>query len=167
MNRDNFKETAFILNTCAANESVRAETYDFLADAYRDNPQIAALFRKTANEERNHEYQFLLALKKFVPAISGSVVGVDWVEKYSSFANQSFQSIKEELPTIEDALKMSILAETAFRQFHMDTSVYFQDSSLAALFKAMMAGDDEHVASLKHAHADYLREAASHAGKDR
>jgi len=158
VNTDNSRETALILNTCAVNENVRAETYDFLADAYRDNPKIAALFHKTANEERNHEYQFLMALKKFVPVISGSAVGADWVEKYSTFAHQIFQSIKEELPTIEDALKMSILAETAFRQFHMDTAVYFQDSSLAALFKAMMAGDDEHVESLKRAHADYLRE---------
>ena len=161
MEMENSRDTAFILTTCADIENVRAATYDFLAEAYRDNPKISALFRKTANEERNHEYQFLMALKKFVPAISGSAVAVDAVEKYAAFSHQSFESVRKDLPSIADALKISILSETAFRQFHMDTAVFFEETSLGSLFKAMMAGDDEHVESLKRAHAEYLRGGAA------
>jgi rubrerythrin len=161
MEPEKSRDTAFILNKCAVIENLRAETYDFLADAYRFHPKISALFRKTANEERNHEYQFLMALKKFIPAIAGSAVAVDAVEKYTAFSHQAFESVRNEVPSIADALKMSILSETAFRQFHMDTAVFFEETSLSALFKAMMAGDDEHVESLKRAHAEYLREVAA------
>lgn len=160
MEIEDSRDTALILNTCAAIEKNRAEAYDFLADAYQYNPKISALFHKTADEERNHAYQFLMALKKFVPVISGSAMAVDVVEKYSAFARESFENIMRDPPSIADALKMSILSETAFRQFHMDTAVFFEDTSLAALFKAMMAGDDDHVDSLKRAHAEYMQEVA-------
>lgn len=160
------RDAVYILKTCAAIESYRADAYEVLAEAYRDNPKISGLFHKTANEERNHEYQFLLALKKFIPVIAASSLAVQEVERYAVFARESLESLRKEIPPIADALKMAVLSETAFRKFHMDTAVLFEDTSLTRLFMAMMAGDDEHVASLKRAHADYLREAASHAGKE-
>lgn len=157
MENENIRDVAYILNACADIERCRAAAYEFLADAYRDEPQISALFHKTANEERNHEYQFLLALKKFVSSISSSAVALDKVEKYAAFARQSLDSVVKEIPSIGDALKMSILSETAFRQFHMDTAVLFEDPSLARLFAAMMAGDEQHLESLKQAHTEYVR----------
>lgn len=155
------RDIAYILNTCAEIENFRAETYDLLAEAYREDPKISALFHKTANEERNHEYQFKMALRKFVPAISGSAVEVEKVEKYARFARESLEGIRKETPSVDDALKMAILSETAFRQFHMDTAVFFEDTVLASLFRAMMAGDEAHVESLKRAHAEYAGKGAA------
>jgi len=150
-------ETMNFLDRCASIESLRAETYEFMARAFEDTPKISELFHKTSEEERNHEYQFRLALKSLVPAIAGILVARDQLERYAVFAEESLHNLRTELPTIEEALKMAILSETAFRQFHMDTAVAFQDSSLSKLFQAMMAGDDYHVESLKKAHREYLQ----------
>jgi len=155
------RDISRILSTCAAIERSRAAAYEYLADAYRHEPKIAALFHKTANEERNHEYQFLMALKKFVPGITGNAVTLEKVEKYAEFARESLTGIIKELPSIADALKMSILSETAFRQFHMDTAVMFEDPSLARLFEAMMAGDEQHLEALKQAHAEHVGNTAA------
>lgn len=160
MENEQSRDLVNILRTCADIEKCRAAVYEYLADAYRHEPKISELFHKTANEERNHEYQFLMALRKFVTSISASSVAVEKVEKYAEFASRSLDEIVQQLPSIEEALKMSILSETAFRQFHMDTAVLFEDPSLARLFAAMMAGDEEHLESLKRAHAEYVRSGA-------
>lgn len=160
MENEQSRDLVNILRTCADIEKCRAAAYEYLADAYRYEPKISELFHKTANEERNHEYQFLMALRKFVASISASSVAVEKVEKYAEFASRSLDEIVRQLPSIEEALKMSILSETAFRQFHMDTAVLFEDPSLARLFAAMMAGDEEHLESLKRAHAEYVRSGA-------
>ncbi len=148
-------DTINFLERCAAIERLRADTYDLLARAYSNNQKIYDLFSKTAEEERNHERQFLLARRSLVPSISAVLVNGDQLDKFADFAEEAFRDLRKELPTIEEALKMAILSETAFRQFHMDTAVIFEDSSLSQLFEAMMDGDEYHVESLKQAHAEY------------
>jgi rubrerythrin len=144
-------ETLVILQRCADIEGVLAEIYDFFASAYRHNPDITRLFEKTAAEERNHEYQLRLAIKTHAPLIREMTLTAEEAEKHLTYAGATLQRVRESVPSMEDALKISINCETIFSQFHLDTSARFADESCSKLFSAMMATDKGHTTSLEEA----------------
>jgi rubrerythrin len=141
-------ETMNILYLCADIEGVLAEIYEIFTSAYSHNPDISRLFKKTAAEERNHEYQLRLAIKTCSSLIREINLTVEEAGKHLSFARTTLQRVKETLPTIEEALKMAINCETIFSQFHLDTAARFSDESCTRLFKAMMATDEGHTEAL-------------------
>jgi rubrerythrin len=134
-----------------------ADMYEFFAAAYRHNPDISRLFQKTAAEERNHEYQIRLAMRTCTPSIQEMKITAEDVEKHLSFVRMTLQQVRETVPGIVDALKMSIHCETIFSQFHLDTAARFSDESCTRLFKAMMAADEGHSSSLEKALAEFQK----------
>ncbi len=149
-------ETLNILHMCAELESTLAQVYEFFSISYPNEQEITHLFAKTAAEERNHEFQFRLAIKSCTPLISDLNVSLQETEKHLAYTRNILRKIQERTPTVEEALRISINCETIFNRFHMDTAVRFSDKAGASLFKAMMAADDEHAISLKKA-LDKLR----------
>lgn len=144
-----------ILNACADIEKMTAEMYDFLAEKYKDIPEFSRLFVKTACEERNHECQFKLAIKNFIPSICDITMADDVVARYAASVRDTFENLRKPAPALENALEYAILLETEFRQFHMDMAVLFEDQFSSKLFGAMMAADDNHIERLKQAHRMY------------
>ncbi|NMC74758.1 MAG: hypothetical protein GYA56_10455 [Geobacteraceae bacterium] len=144
-----------ILHRCADIEIAMADMYDFFSAAYRDNRDIARLFRKTAAEERNHEYQIRLAIRTCASSIEEMKVPLEEVERHLTFARTTLEKVRETVPDIGDALKISVHTETILSRFHLDTAARFTDESCARLFQAMMAADEGHITSLEKALADY------------
>lgn len=140
-----------VLHMCAEIESTLAQVYEFFTIAYPNNQEIARLFAKTAAEERNHEYQFKLAMKSLAPLISDLNLSRQEAERHLVYTRNILLQVQERTPPVEEALRISINCETIFSRFHMDTAVRFSDTAGASLFKAMMAADDEHASSLKKA----------------
>jgi rubrerythrin len=155
-------ETMVILQRCADIEGVLAEIYEFFAAAYRNTPDITRLFEKTAAEERNHEYQFRLAIKTHAPLIREMTLTTEEADKHLSYAREALHRVRESVPSMEDALRMSINCETIFTRFHLDTAAHFADESCAKLFSAMMATDEGHTTSLKEALAELQKNSAAH-----
>lgn len=156
------KETMVTLQRCADIEGVLAEIYEFFTSTYRHNPDITRLFEKTAAEERNHEYQLRLAIKTHPPMIREMTLTAEEAEKHLIYARSALQRVRERVPSIEDALKMSINCEIIFSQFHLDTAARFCDDSCAKLFSAMMATDEGHTTSLKEALAEQQKNKNPH-----
>lgn len=144
-------ETLNILHLCADIEGTLAEMYELFAAAYRYNPDISRLFQKTASEERNHEYQIRLAIKTCSPLVKEMNLTREEAEKHLSFAQLALKKVQENVPGIDEALKISINCETIFSRFHLDTAARFDDEACARLFKAMMAADEHHAQSLEKA----------------
>lgn len=156
MENESASDLSYVLSMCAGIEKVRGETYDHLAHSYRFDEEISALFRKTANEERNHEQQFLFALRKFPAVITCTTVSPGQVKIFAERAQNYLQLIKSRVPGIAEALSMAVRWEEEFRRFHMDAGVTFEDPALKNLFVAMMAADEDHIRSLRKALSLYL-----------
>lgn len=62
-------ETLNTLHFCAEIEENLGKIYEIFSDVYQDHHTISKIFKKTAGEERNHEYQIRLAIKAFTPTI--------------------------------------------------------------------------------------------------
>lgn len=150
-------DTLAILHRCADIELVMADMYEFFTAAYRFNQDISRLFQKTAAEERNHEYQIRLAMRTCTPSILEMKISADEAEKHLSFARMTLHKVRETVPDIADALKISIHCETIFSRFHLDAAARFSDESCAKLFKAMMAADEGHSTTLEKALAEFQK----------
>ena len=144
-------ETLNILHLCADIEAILAEMYEHFAATYRNNPDISRLFQKTAAEERNHEYQIRLAIKTCSPLIKEMNLTLEEAEKHLSFARLALKKVQENVPGMDEALKISINCETIFSRFHLDTAARFDDEACTRLFKAMMAADEHHAKALEKA----------------
>jgi len=159
-------ETLNTLHKCAEIEEVLGKMYDIFADAYREYPEISRVFKKTAGEERNHEYQIRLALKSFTPAIESMALTTEEADKHLSKVRETLEKLKNSIPGIEEALNLSIELESMSSNFHMDTAARFTDHSCTKLFEAMMSADEAHVATLQLALQE-LRFAANNPGTAR
>lgn len=151
MESAHYFEALNTLHKCAEIEEILGKMYDIFADAYRENPRISRVFEKTAGEERNHEYQIRLAIKSLACAIESMVLTSAEADKHLSIARKTLEELNNSLPSIEEALELSIRLEATFSQFHMDTAARFTDQEHAKLFKAMMAADEAHVSAMEQA----------------
>lgn len=138
-----------LLEKCREIELLCKEMYGYFSELFAEPVAISQLWNKTAIEEQNHADQFTLALKlrKSLPC----TISVD-AQKINSIITQLQELIirvKQYPPTLEDALTSSIKLERYLSEFHLSCVVTFGDESYRNLFNAMMASDQEHVASLQ------------------
>lgn len=128
-----------------------ADLYDLLAKIYAGVPQMAKLWSKTANEERNHAAQFTLALDIGSGAIKAVRVDISIIER----ALHAVHLLREECfarpPTVEQALQAAIAFEEALVSLHADKIPIFAEESHKKLFAAMMAADREDLGRLRRA----------------
>jgi rubrerythrin len=142
-------ETINTLHKCAEIEEVLGKMYDMFAEAYQEHPEISQVFKKTAGEERNHEYQIRLAIKSFCPTIESMALTTEEADKHLSMVRDFLEKLNNGIPDIEEALDIALKLEDISTRFHMDAAARFSDPSCAKLFKAMMAADEDHVATLE------------------
>ena len=103
-------------------------------------------------EEQNHADQFTLALKLNKGLACMVTVKPDTLELILTQIRAVLEKIKATPPTLLDALYSSIKMEKYLSDFHLGCVVEFEDSSYKKLFQAMMASDQEHIASLQAAY---------------
>lgn len=145
-----------MLEKCCEIELLCKELYDYFAELYADNEDAVHMWRKTASEEQNHADQFSLALKLKKGLACLVTVDLTRVEWILSQLRSVIEKVKINPPSFEDALNSAIKLENYLAEFHLGCIVVFEDNSYKAMFNAMMASDQEHIASLQAAY-DKLR----------
>lgn len=141
-----------ILEICREIEECIAELYHYYADIFSDTPDISKLWEKTAREEENHAHQFALAItlrrQGVVQAVNTDLYTAETIlNKLKSI----YTTVKQNRPTIADALRSAIKLEEKLAEYHMSSLAHFQDESYQKLFDAMMKNDQGHIVSLERA----------------
>lgn len=137
-----------LLEKCKIVELLCKELYEYFAEIYADDADIARLWLKTALEEQNHADQFTLALKLKKGLSCTVALAPARVESVIQQLNGVLAKVKKTSPTLLDALESSIRLEQYLSDFHLSCVVLFEDDSYRQMFNAMMSSDQEHVASL-------------------
>lgn len=138
-----------LIDSCALLEEKVAQLYYLFASLFSDMPELAELWRKTAEEEENHMRQFQLAARLARSIAPLSLVNESAVRNAIDTVTMLADKIKQNPPGWQGALKFAIDLEEKLAQFHMDTAAVYTDDSLNTLFKAMMTNDEHHVQSLR------------------
>lgn len=146
-----------ILDTCRDIELVCADIYSCFADLFVGSPCCAALWEKTAKEEKNHAAQFELAMKMKKGMVTAVTMDQWKATNTLNVARSILAGVRQHPPTLEDALRSAIKLELHLAEFHMECVAVFRDETFHAMFKAMMAADDQHVKALQEAYQEYLR----------
>jgi rubrerythrin len=137
------------LEACLRLETIAAETYFALADAHGNDPEISALWRKTAGEEINHAEQFKLALRLREGLVREMRAEEPDVQEALELARAFLERVRTDPPGIVEALKTAVQLEVRFADLHADEAVGFRKGSQRRLFRAMREADDDHVQRLR------------------
>jgi len=141
-----------VLSHCRDIERTCAELYEYYAELFKQNPDIAKLWAKTAAEERSHVAQFEMALRlrealvETVFQDAGKVVVV--LERFIRFLDK----VRNEPPTLEEALCSAIAMEEEVADYHLESIAKFRQESSRQVFHAMMAADHDHLEALEEAY---------------
>jgi len=148
-------EALRILDACRDIELLNEQLYRYFAVLFSENKRLAALWKKTANEEANHAQQFELAIRlkndilEFV-AIDSWVVATAF-----KLVRTLIESVKQSPPSAADALQLAVTLEKRLAKLHLECIAGFTDESHRILFRAMMESDDRHRESLLEAQRKY------------
>jgi rubrerythrin len=149
-----------LFDSCALLEEKVAHLYYLFAELYSDLPELARLWRKTAEEEENHMRQFELAARlarttALTPLVEPAAVG-----HAITMVTMITDKIRQTPPGWRDALKLAIDLEEKLSRLHVDTAVAYNDDTINKLFRSMMTNDEQHVQSLRR----YLESSETPAG---
>lgn len=139
-----------ILELCRDVELYCGEIYRFYSEVFSDDPEVAALWEKTANEEDNHANQFVMAIKLRKQGIIESL-NIDHflANNTLNVIKMVYDGIRECRPTLSDALRSAIKMEEKLAEFHLSYMANFSDLSHKLLFESMMKADNQHIGRLK------------------
>lgn len=139
-----------LLMLCARIERAVSDLYFLFQEIFADHPQSALLWQKTAQEELNHEQQFLMAARLYAGQLAPDAsVDLERLQKVLQGVLTVIERSKTSRPSIEQALRLAINLEEQLVETHLKAVLRFNDESVNRLFKAMMAADQEHVEALK------------------
>jgi rubrerythrin len=146
--------TCDLLENCIRIERTLAEIYETFMKQQASQPVYALLWEKTAQEEHNHEQQFILA-KRLACSTRTDPTNVphpsdDLVRKLQAFRLH----IAEEPLSPGESIRLAIELEEKLSAFHMNQMHIFSDESTNRLFNSMMNYDNQHVEALKSAFAN-------------
>lgn len=148
-------EKSFLLDKCAQIECKCAEVYRHFAQIHADSHELAALWKKTADEEENHAQAI-----RIVRRVKGEgITGVNADSAGIAAALKKLESLIELLkmstiPPVE-ALKLALRMETYLSQFHVNAAAICDDPEMQKLLNAMMNHDIEHIDMLEGALAQH------------
>ncbi len=150
-----------LLQACARIERAVSDLYfSFREIHHESDPELAALWEKTAQEELNHEQQFLMAERLYAAQLDPNPsVTLESLQKVLQSIETVQQKARELRPNAQQALKMAVGLEEQLAETHMQAVMRFTDQSVTRLFAAMMAADQDHVASLRQRLAACLEQA--------
>jgi rubrerythrin len=145
-----------LFDICRDIEGSFAELYHFYSDHFKDDAEIARMWKKTAMEEENHQHQFAMARRMMSNMQCVANVDIDIaVDVRDNVAKLVANAIKRP-PNLASALKRSIELEEKLSVFHAGTIVSFTDPGLKNMFSAMLCFDKEHVETLRQHYAGIM-----------
>lgn len=155
--RKNNLEAVKVLEICRDIELANAHLYDYFTEIFSDYQEVSALWRKTAREEENHARQFMLAIKMWREQIVDTLfIDASTAENTLSYVRSINEVMRENRPTILEALNSAITLEVNLSKFHMTTVGHFVEESHKKLFSAMMKADKKHIEALREFHQRLL-----------
>ncbi len=143
-------ELSRLFDVCQRIEMAHARLYRTLSQAHAADPKIAALWRKTADEEEGHAAQFRLA-SNYAASVASVAIDLDQAQQMLHSVEYMARRLQSHPPGVAEALRLTIGMEEAMEKLHMDQLVRFDRSAHQKLFKAMMGADRAHVQSLREA----------------
>lgn len=150
-------EIVKVLEICRDVELANAALYHYFAEIFSSDGELAALWRKTAEEEENHAKQFVLGIKMRKEQIVASLsVDGSKAKDMLSFVKALSAQVRRNPPDKVEALRIALNVEERLVGFHMATVSGFTDNNLKKLFAAMMKTDDHHVEKLHEMHQRLL-----------
>jgi len=149
-----------LLEKCRTIELLSKDLYTRFAETYQDSPEAVYLWRKTATEEENHAEQFTLALKLKKGLLLQSTISLETADKLIARLTNVIDGLASKQLSLIDALEFAIKLEQYLVKFHLSCIVTFKDPSFEMLFKAMMASDQGHIASIEALYKKVTAEAA-------
>lgn len=150
-------EIVKVLEICRDVELANAALYHYFAEIFSSDDEVAALWRKTAEEEENHAKQFVLGIKMRREQIVESLsIDGSKAKDMLNFVNSLSAQVRTTQPDKVEALRIALNVEEKLAGFHMTTVSGFADNNLKKLFAAMMKTDDHHVEKLHEMHQRLL-----------
>ena len=151
MQQSNAKETiSRFFELCAKIEGVCAELYHYYSELHHDNEDISRLWKKTAQEEENHQKQFELAYRLREDAGFELEFDLERAERIYQKLVVLLAHVQQNPPDIITALTRAIEMEERLADLHMENAVRFKDKSIKSLFQALSEFDQDHVKTLRH-----------------
>ena len=148
-----------LFDLCREIESGCAELYHFYAELFQEDKEVMLLWKRMALEEENHSREFDLAAKLMrQKAISSFKIELINAEIALIYIRSHLNRMKENPPTIEDALKDAIELEDKMSVFHLECVAEFSAPSFECLFRAIIQADQDHLASLRNAYEEVKRD---------
>jgi len=148
--------TSKILDICYDIEETCASIYLYYAGVFEKIPEMHALWHKTAMEEFNHANAIRLAMGCRDMDCREKNRDLSRYENARTRVREVAAHVRKTPPTLEDALRSSILLEKKLNEFHVACVLDFEDSSAKKLFQALLDGDTGHVESLEDAYRNLV-----------
>jgi rubrerythrin len=148
-------ESLRILDICRDIELLNEQLYRYFAVLFAEDGELAALWKKTANEEANHAQQFELVIRTNKDLLESVAIDAWTAATAFEFVRTLFESAKKSPPSVVDALQLGVMLEARLVRLHLECIADFTDESLKMLFRAMMESDDRHRESLMEAQIKY------------
>jgi rubrerythrin len=143
-----------LLENCIQIERTLGQIYAVFMQQQAACPEYARLWEKTAQEEQNHEQQFIMAKRLACFSRTDTAdtpqPSDDLVKKLRAFKER----ITEVPLSPRESIRLAIELEEKLSAFHMDQMHIFTEESTNRLFNSMMNNDNEHVEAMKKAFAN-------------
>ena len=138
------------LEVCMGIEALCADLYHYYSEIYADNPEVSALWKKTALEEENHRKQFELALR-LLDDTDFEVLNDSLARAYAIQYKllKLMDNIRSTTPELLTAVSKAIEMEEKLADLHIQTSLKFREESMQNMFKALSEADRGHVSDLQ------------------
>jgi rubrerythrin len=134
-----------------------AELYRLFSELFSTDKLVSQLWIKTCQEEENHASQFVLAINLRKEMIVESVnMDLSHAENALALVKSVYEGVRENPPTVLDALRLAVKLEVKLSEFHMQTIANFTDGSMKNVFTAMMKADQKHIEALEEAYNNAL-----------
>lgn len=148
-----------LLEICRNIEMTAAKLYHFYAELFKDDPEHARLWSKTAMEEEEHTRHFDMAINlRNQWEIETVSVDIEKAESMFQLIKVIYDAVLTTRPTLIDALGSAIDLEAAFAEFHMSSVANFKEDSHKKFFNSLMQSDRRHLLDLEEAHRKLLQQ---------
>jgi rubrerythrin len=143
------REVVRIMEICREVEICTSEIYYHFAECFKEMPDMARTWKKTALEEENHARQFLMAINLRKHDLVYSVgLDLETAEAMLERVRTVLAEVKQSRPSVVGALRTAIALEEDLAGYHMSVVARFKEKSHKSLFEAMMNNDRDHVQEL-------------------
>jgi len=146
-----------ILDVCRDIRLICAELHHYYADLFVNDRAALLFWKRTAMGEENHAKEFTLIAKlrrqNVIHSFRSDLLDAEIALIY---LQSLLERIKQNPPSLAEALSSSIKLEEKLSRFHIQNIVKFSDSSFRKQFSKVIRADQERIASLRKAYEELL-----------